>query len=99
MADNKQVLKLKTIILMEMMEDDHEDNTDVVVLDSKNRQASLSAACAFRRRNVPCVITYLDTVHSYNDEEFQRRFRMDPQTFEHSHINARSVTVAILICR
>ncbi|KAJ8321725.1 hypothetical protein KUTeg_000196 [Tegillarca granosa] len=82
MADNKQVLKLKTIILMEMMEDDHVDNTDVVLMDSKNRQASLSVACALRRRNVPRVIKYLDTVHSYNNEEFRRRFRMDPQTFE-----------------
>jgi predicted DNA-binding protein YlxM (UPF0122 family) len=76
--------KIKTMVLLDMMENhDDDDLLLAVACGSSTTISALQAAyCEKRRDRIPRVINFVESVVSdYTKEEFRKRFRMNRTTF------------------
>ena len=76
--------KIKTMILLDMMENHDDDDLLLAVAcgPSTTISALQAAYCEKRRDKIPRVINNVESVVShYTEEEFRKRFRMNRTTF------------------
>ena len=75
--------KIKTMVLLDMMENHDDDDLllSVACEPSTTISALQAAYCEKRRDRIPHVINFVETVVSdYTEEEFRKRFRMNRTT-------------------
>ena len=75
--------KIKTMVLLDMMENHDDDDLllSVACGPSTTISALQAAYCEKRRDRIPHVINFVETVVSdYTEEEFRKRFRMNRPT-------------------